>query len=145
MKYVIALFAGLIPIVPAVILIFKRRQSPEGLARKTVLGLSVLNLVVIMAIAGVALAGLIVPGFVQAAELSQTTGQAAVNSLAYVGAGIAVAGSAIGAGYAVGNVGAAAVGAITEKPDVFGRALIFVGLAEGVAIYGLIIAFIILR
>ena len=37
------------------------------------------------------------------------------------------------------------LGAIAEKPEVFGRALIFVGLAEGVAIYGLIIAFIVLN
>ena len=51
----------------------------------------------------------------------------------------------IGAGIAVSGTGAAAVGAIAEKPESFGRALIFVGLAEGIAIYGLIIAFLILN
>ena len=51
---------------------------------------------------------------------------------------------ALGAAYAVAVVGAAAVGAIAEKPDMAGRALIFVGLAEGIAIYGLIIAIMIL-
>ena len=50
-----------------------------------------------------------------------------------------VAVSCIAAGYAVGKVGAAALGAATERPEILGRALIFVGLAEGVAIYGLII------
>lgn len=45
---------------------------------------------------------------------------------------------------AVGYVGAAAMGAIGEKPELAGRALIFVGLAEGIAIYGLIIAIMIL-
>jgi V/A-type H+-transporting ATPase subunit K len=50
----------------------------------------------------------------------------------------------IGAGIAVGNAGAAAVGATAEKPESFGRALIFVGLSEGIAIYGLIISFLIL-
>ena len=40
---------------------------------------------------------------------------------------------------------AAAVGTIAEKPESFGRALIFVGLAEGIAIYGLIISFMILN
>lgn len=52
--------------------------------------------------------------------------------------------AAIGAAYAVGVVGAAAMGAVAEKPETAGRALIFVGLAEGIAIYGLIIAIMIL-
>ena len=52
--------------------------------------------------------------------------------------------AAVRAGIAVGLVGAAAVGAISEKPEIFGRTLIFVGLAEGIAIYGLIISFIVL-
>jgi V/A-type H+-transporting ATPase subunit K len=51
----------------------------------------------------------------------------------------------IGAAYAVGATGSAAIGVIAEKPETFGRVLIFVGLAEGVAIYGLIIAFMVLR
>jgi V/A-type H+-transporting ATPase subunit K len=51
---------------------------------------------------------------------------------------------AIGAAYAVAVVGAAAMGAVAEKPEMAGRALIFVGLAEGIAIYGLIIAIMIL-
>lgn len=52
---------------------------------------------------------------------------------------------AVGAGYAVGTVGSAAVGALTEKPELFGRVLILVGLAEGIAIYGLIISVLILN
>ena len=48
----------------------------------------------------------------------------------------------ISAGYAVAKVGSAALGAASEKPEILGRALLFVGLAEGVAIYGLIIAII---
>lgn len=47
--------------------------------------------------------------------------------------------SCAAAGYAVGRVGSAAIGAISEKPELFGRSLIFVGLAEGIAIYGLLI------
>ncbi len=62
----------------------------------------------------------------------------------YLGAGLAVGASTIGAGIAVGLVGAAAMGAISERPEVAGRALIFLGLAEGIAIYGLIIAIMIL-
>ncbi len=67
---------------------------------------------------------------------------------ALVGAPMAAALStglaAIGAGIAVGIAGAAAIGAIAEKPELVGRTLIFVGLAEGIAIYGLIVSFIIL-
>jgi V/A-type H+-transporting ATPase subunit K len=63
---------------------------------------------------------------------------------AFLAAAIAVSVGALGAGIAVGYVGAAAMGAIGEKPELAGRALIFVGLAEGIAIYGLIIAIMIL-
>ncbi len=52
--------------------------------------------------------------------------------------------SAIGAAYAVAVVGGAAMAAVAEKPEVAGRAIVFVGLAEGIAIYGLIIAIMIL-
>lgn len=61
-----------------------------------------------------------------------------------MGAALATGLAAIGAGIAVGIAGAAAIGAITEKPETLGRTLIFVGLAEGIAIYGLIISFMIL-
>ncbi len=51
---------------------------------------------------------------------------------------------ALGAAYAVSQVGAAALAAMGERPELAGRALIFVGLAEGIAIYGLIVAIMIL-
>jgi V/A-type H+-transporting ATPase subunit K len=67
-----------------------------------------------------------------------------VIKFAFLAAAIAVGVGSLGAGAAVGYVGAAAMGAIGEKPELAGRALIFVGLAEGIAIYGLIIAIMIL-
>ena len=73
-----------------------------------------------------------------------TPESARTTSWAFLSAAIAAGVSAVAAGIAVGYVGAAAVGAISEKPEVAGRALIFVGLAEGIAIYGLIIAIMIL-
>jgi V/A-type H+-transporting ATPase subunit K len=63
---------------------------------------------------------------------------------AFLSAAIAAGLGAIGAGVAVAAVGAAALGAISEKPELAGRALIFLGLAEGIAIYGLIVAIMIL-
>ncbi len=53
--------------------------------------------------------------------------------------------SSLAGGYAVARLGTAAVGAMAEKPDLFGRLLIFVGLAEGIAIYGVIISILILN
>lgn len=60
--------------------------------------------------------------------------------MAYIAAALAVSASVIGAGYAVAQAAPAAIGAISEKEEIFGKAMIFVALAEGVAIYGLLIA-----
>jgi V/A-type H+-transporting ATPase subunit K len=63
---------------------------------------------------------------------------------ALIGAAIAVAGSSLGAALAVAYTGAAALAAISERPELFGRAMVIVGLAEGIAIYGLIVAIILI-
>jgi V/A-type H+-transporting ATPase subunit K len=63
---------------------------------------------------------------------------------AMLGAAIAVGASSIGAAIAVAYTGSAALAAIAEKPDMLGRAMVIVGLAEGIAIYGLIVAIILL-
>lgn len=56
-------------------------------------------------------------------------------------AAITMVGSALAAGWAISATGVAAAGATAEKPETFGRVLIFVALAEAIAIYGLLIAF----
>lgn len=58
-----------------------------------------------------------------------------------IGAGLAVGLAGIGAGMAQKDVGAAAVGAITENPGVFGKAMIFMVLPETIVLFGLVIAF----
>lgn len=63
---------------------------------------------------------------------------------ALIGAAIAVAGSSLGAAVAVAYTGSAALAAMAERPEVFGRAMVVVGLAEGIAIYGLVIAIILI-
>jgi V/A-type H+-transporting ATPase subunit K len=63
----------------------------------------------------------------------------------YASAALAAGLAALGAGYAVAQVGTAALGALAEKPDLFGRVLVIVGLAEGIAIYGLIVSILILN
>ncbi len=64
---------------------------------------------------------------------------------AFASAALSTGLAALAAGYAVGRVGSAAVGAVAEKPELFGRVLVLVGLAEGIAIYGLIVSILILN
>ena len=53
--------------------------------------------------------------------------------------------SSVAAAYAVAKTGSAAIGAIAEKPELFGKLVIYVGLAEGIAIYGLIVSILIIN
>jgi V/A-type H+-transporting ATPase subunit K len=64
--------------------------------------------------------------------------------LAMIGVGIPTALATIGAGVAVGPVGAASLAVIAEKPEIFGRTLVYLGLAEGIAIYGLVMSILLL-
>ena len=70
--------------------------------------------------------------------------QAQESSFGFIAAALAFGLGALGAGIGVGNVGAAAMGAIAEKPEVAGQALIFVALAEGLMVFGFVIALMIL-
>jgi V/A-type H+-transporting ATPase subunit K len=79
----------------------------------------------------------------QGAAVAAPATQAA-NGSALIGASIAVAGSSIGAAIAVAYTGSAALAAMSERPELFGRAMVIVGLAEGIAIYGLIVAVILI-
>lgn len=66
------------------------------------------------------------------------------NGVGLIAAALAIGLSAIGSGIAVAVVASSAVGAISENPSLLGKTVIFAGLAEGIAIYGLIIAIMIL-
>jgi V/A-type H+/Na+-transporting ATPase subunit K len=77
-------------------------------------------------------------------DTTTTTASSAGNWAALLGAAIAVAGSSIGAAIAVAYTGAAALAAMSERPEIFGRAMVVVGLAEGIAIYGLVVAVILI-
>lgn len=80
-----------------------------------------------------------------AAEATARAADSSVAPMAMIAAAIAAGLSTLAAGYAVAVVGSAAVGALAEKPELLGRVLILVGLAEGIAIYGLIVAVLILN
>lgn len=127
----------------AAVVVAGRRRQP----RRALRWLGVANgalLVVAGALVVVALTG--EPG---GAGAAQPAGPAAGGAASYagqalIGAAIAVAGSSIGAAIAVAYTGAAALAAISERPELFGRAMVVVGLAEGIAIYGLIVAVILI-
>jgi V/A-type H+-transporting ATPase subunit K len=78
-------------------------------------------------------------------ERVRAGGMTTGDGLAILGAALATGLSVLGASYAVAVVGSASLGALTEKPEMFGRTLVFIGLAEGLAIYGLIVSILILE
>jgi V/A-type H+/Na+-transporting ATPase subunit K len=65
--------------------------------------------------------------------------------LGFIAAAVVTSASALGAGFAVASAAPAAIGAISENSENFGKAMIFVALAEGVAIYGLLISILIIN
>lgn len=65
--------------------------------------------------------------------------------LAFIGIALPTAFSTVGAGLAVGPIGAASLAAVSEKPEMFGRTLVYLGLAEGIAIYGLVLSILLLN
>ncbi len=78
------------------------------------------------------------------ADGSMNDAAAKVASIKYISAALAVGLACIAGGLAVGKIGAAAMGAISENPEVSGKAIPFVGLAEGICLWGFIIAFLII-
>lgn len=143
MILVFAVLVGLIPVIPAVVYLLQNgKASPAQAVSRIVNGFTGFNFLVGMFAAGLAMVWLASPSSVMAAGVAQEGG--VVDQYATLAAALSTGLACIGAGIAVGNSGAAAVGATAEKPESFGRALIFVGLSEGIAIYGLIISFLIL-
>ncbi|MCB1773403.1 MAG: ATPase [Gammaproteobacteria bacterium] len=65
--------------------------------------------------------------------------------LAFIGIALPTALSTVGAGIAVGPIGSASLAAVSEKPEMFGRTLVYLGLAEGIAIYGLVLSILLLN
>ena len=139
-----AVLAGLVPMIPAVIYFLRHRgPAPAKATRGLTVGLLGFNGILGLMMAGIGIVWLATPSTVLAAA----PGAQALSTDPYasLGAAISTGLAAIGAGIAVSSTGAAAVGTIAEKPEAFGRSLIFVGLAEGIAIYGLIISFMVLN
>jgi len=115
-------------------------KKPQGIA---------LALIALALFTGLASTALLL--WAPAARAASDTALAAVkgagvdSSWVFIAAAVATSMSCLGAGFAVARVGTAAVGALAEKPELFGRLLIFIGLAEGIAIYGLIVSILMLN
>ena len=123
-------------------------MAPARSARVRRLGRGSLALVAaaVTSAIGLLLLPLLVAGAARAAEGTAAAAQRsdAVMMWGFATAAASTGIAALGAAYAVSHIGSAALGAMGERPELAGRALIFLGLAEGIAIYGLIISIMIL-
>ncbi len=114
------------------------RTSFAGRVRVGTFGLlAVMAIVALVSIQGVG---------AQAREGAEAVAPASSNAatFAFIAAALAFGFGAVGAGFAIAHVGAAAMGAIGEKPEIAGQALIFIALAEGLVVFGFITALMIL-
>lgn len=111
----------------------------SGKQLKRVLGLNIFGFAALM---GVVMVIMLNGSGAGAQGVSETSDGA--SGMAYIAAALVTGLAAIGAGIAVAASASAAIGAISEDSTVMGKALIFVALAEGIALYGLLISFTIL-
>jgi V/A-type H+/Na+-transporting ATPase subunit K len=143
---IVALLPALVIGIGLLVVLWARQShSPRQVIKTVVTGLLSINGLAFVFAIGMMLVSMGNPITVLAQQPTATA-TAATTAAAdpSMGAALATGLACIGAGIAVGIAGAAAIGGITEKPEILGRSLIFVGLAEGIAIYGLIISFMIL-
>ena len=117
-----------------------KKKDGRSMRRAMITNLCAFGAVMLCAIA------LPIGGFVSAAEATEAAATAANSAagLGYLAAALAVGVGSIGCGIAVGHAAPAAIGALAEEPKSFAKALIFVALGEGVAIFGTLIAIMIL-
>lgn len=132
------LFAVVMLILPVVYILKKKKSNS---AAKTAFVVNICSFFAVLAL------GIILPvgGFVNA-EAVETVNDVIGNAgLGYLAAALSVGLGSIGFGIAVGSAAPAAIGAVAEEPKSFSKALIFVALGEGVALYGFLISFMILN
>lgn len=119
------------------------KQKKVGSIKKAVLSsVSTFSLVVIGMLAFIAIKSPVFAAEVtrEGVEAGMTIGE----GFKYLAAALSTGLATIGTGMAVGSVGSSAIGAVSEDQTILGKTLIFVGMAEGIAIYGMIISILIL-
>lgn len=115
------------------------KRGTSGKNAKKILGINIVSIFSLLIIATV----LIISGKAYA-QGTESQAAEAVNGLGLLAAALSTGLATIGAGIAVAISSSAALGAISEDSSLLGKTLIFVGLAEGIAIYGLIVSILIL-
>ena len=138
LKFIVLFFAALAVFSPLFLIGIRRYTGQKA---RRALGANIASFFAFLVLASVV--GIGGSASAAGAEAAAAAGGMA-EGLKYVGAALAVGLSGIGGGIAVASSASAALGAISENDKAFGKALIFVGLAEGVALYGLIVALLLL-
>ncbi|MGN0667371.1 MAG: ATP synthase subunit C [Huintestinicola sp.] len=124
-------------------MVYRFKHYEDGRKAKNTIIVNICSFFAVLLLA----AALPVGGLVSAETAAAAEGAAAAVSsdgLAYIAAALAVGLGSIGCGIAVANAAPAAIGAVSEDPKCFGKAMIFVALGEGVALYGFLIAMMII-
>jgi V/A-type H+-transporting ATPase subunit K len=138
MKYILvsAIIVVLATILSGVYYVFKKEINEKPQLKKAIrINLMVFVPIILMGIL------FVIPDIVVA---TTQEGVASSSGLGFIAVALSTGLATIGAGYAVGAVGSSALGAVSEDPSILGKTLIYLGLAEGIAIYGLIISILIL-
>lgn len=137
-----SLFDFLMMALPVVFLIgsvlIAIKAVSRGKSRKKTLLMQLASFAAVFAVC------LVCPFVASAATGDAAAATAGADGMAYIGAAAATGLSCIGGGIAVGNAAPAAIGATSEDPKAFGKAIIFVALGEGIALYGMLISIMIL-
>lgn len=120
--------------------IFCIRRGLKGKNARRLMGINITALFGLLIVATI----LLMPISAMAADGEQAATSDG-GGLRYLAAALSTGLASIGAGIAVASTGSAALGAISEDSKLLGKTLIFVGLAEGIAIYGLIVTILILN
>lgn len=134
----IPLFAVAMLVLPVVYVLKKKNKNSA--AKKAF----IVNLCSFFAVLALAVI-LPIGGFVSAEAADAVNSVIGNAGLGYLAAALSVGLGSIGCGIAVGSAAPAAIGAVAEEPKSFSKALIFVALGEGVALYGFLISFMILN
>lgn len=143
MLIIVAALAALAVIIVPLVLINRRAKAGKSVKKPLYANLAMFF--VMFAVCGCVFLGQGVAAANEAAEVAAAGGGTDwTQAFAYLGAALAVGISGIASGIAVSNSACAAIGALTENEGSFGKSIVFVGMAEGIAIYGLLIAIVIL-
>ena len=144
LKLIYPLLAVLVLIVLPLIAIYKRAK--HGKSVKKPLYANLAGFFAVFAVCGIAFLSQGVAAANAAADAAATaaaTGTDWTMAIGYLAAALAVGISGVGSAIAVSSTASAAISAMVENEGTFGKSLVFVGLAEGIAIYGLLIAIVI--